>query len=110
MQVDDPRLYEMITTKEDIFAWEIKSRANVIRCILFGCVQTELKRRRHAHVPPRSHEGVLTPHLQSEYFRFFAKCESIENLLIKTIATTTMYFRLTEPFNQIVRYIHLLGI
>jgi hypothetical protein len=28
MQVDDPRLYEMITTKEAIFEWEIKSGAN----------------------------------------------------------------------------------
>jgi hypothetical protein len=55
MQVDDPRLYEMIATKEAIFAWEIKSRANVVRCILFGCVQTELKRSRHAHVSSRSH-------------------------------------------------------
>lgn len=59
MQVDDPCLYEMTTTKEAIFAWEIKSRANVVRCILFGCVHTELKRSRHAHVPPRSREGML---------------------------------------------------
>ena len=62
MQVDDPRLYEMITTKEAIFAWEIKSGANGVRCILFGCVQTELKGSRHAYVPSRSHEGMLTPH------------------------------------------------
>ena len=61
MQVDGPRLYEMITTKEAIFAWEIKSGANGVRCILFGCVQTELKGSRHAYVPSRSHEGVLTP-------------------------------------------------
>ena len=61
MQVDDPRLYEMIATKEAIFAWEIKSGANVVRWILFGCVPTELKRSRYAHVPPRSHDGVFTP-------------------------------------------------
>ena len=60
MQVDDPRLYEMTTTNKAIFAWEIKSRANGVRCILFWCVQPELKRSRHAHVPSRSHEGVLT--------------------------------------------------
>jgi hypothetical protein len=27
----------------------------------FGCVQNELKRSRHAHVPSWSHEGVLPP-------------------------------------------------
>ena len=73
----------MITTKEAIFAWELKSRANVVRCILFGCVQPELKRSRHAHVPSRSHCSSRV-------------CDSLQRL--DTARTATTQLRPHSPY------------